>query len=257
MCSEECPICIENLEDDVCELMCKHKFHMKCIRQVTNRKCPICRKRAVINKKTSSNDIWFNTIENEREKIQNEFNRLQIETEPVYGTLGMMMLINEPQEVTDERTRQYINIMNINRQNINSSGGEGGMTSNDEPVYTLGGEMRLIDEPRQNTRLRAVQTEQIRVYSLNDIRTITEPRMLGGLRRIDEPEDDEQDGVRYRMYVESDIERTLRRIELVYQEGTENLRRQFGRYQRRITTPTPAPPTTQAPIVKNECCTIC
>jgi len=40
---EECPICLSPLDNTAITTRCGHKFHANCIRQVVNKKCPICR----------------------------------------------------------------------------------------------------------------------------------------------------------------------------------------------------------------------
>lgn len=41
--NDECPICIEPLNCNVCILRCNHSFHVECILQLNNNKCPMCR----------------------------------------------------------------------------------------------------------------------------------------------------------------------------------------------------------------------
>lgn len=52
---EECPICLDDLTDDVTRLACGHEFHSKCIDEwfKKDRSCPTCRKRP--EEKTPSN----------------------------------------------------------------------------------------------------------------------------------------------------------------------------------------------------------
>lgn len=41
--NEECPICLDILRDKYILTECGHHFHKECIKQVINKKCPICR----------------------------------------------------------------------------------------------------------------------------------------------------------------------------------------------------------------------
>jgi len=42
--TEECCICFELLESThTVSLKCQHHFHLECIKQITNNKCPLCR----------------------------------------------------------------------------------------------------------------------------------------------------------------------------------------------------------------------
>lgn len=40
-----CPICLEKwiIEETVAETICKHRFHLQCLRNVQGRDCPLCR----------------------------------------------------------------------------------------------------------------------------------------------------------------------------------------------------------------------
>jgi len=46
---EECAICYNLLNEDVCNIPCKHKFHNKCVKQMYDDKCPLCRQEMKIN----------------------------------------------------------------------------------------------------------------------------------------------------------------------------------------------------------------
>ena len=43
--SEECAICLENINNStIYKTLCEHKFHLSCIKQLHNSKCPLCNK---------------------------------------------------------------------------------------------------------------------------------------------------------------------------------------------------------------------
>ena len=61
---DECLICLEVLDKNVCTLSCKHKFHFNCIQEYINKKnnlsniCCICEKRCeIINIENCENNI--------------------------------------------------------------------------------------------------------------------------------------------------------------------------------------------------------
>lgn len=41
--SESCAICLESMVSDTTTTKCNHTFHNKCLKMVTNNKCPLCR----------------------------------------------------------------------------------------------------------------------------------------------------------------------------------------------------------------------
>lgn len=41
--SESCSICLESMISDTITTKCDHTFHNKCLKMVTNNKCPLCR----------------------------------------------------------------------------------------------------------------------------------------------------------------------------------------------------------------------
>ncbi len=58
-----CSICLEDLSSNIIELNCKHQYHIECIKQVKNNKCPLCRGH-IINKDYCTNShrsMFFNT----------------------------------------------------------------------------------------------------------------------------------------------------------------------------------------------------
>lgn len=41
---DECAICLESLNNEIVKLDCNHQFHLNCIKNIDNNKCPLCRK---------------------------------------------------------------------------------------------------------------------------------------------------------------------------------------------------------------------
>lgn len=42
--NKECPICLETIHNaDMCTTLCNHTFHLSCLLQLNDNKCPICR----------------------------------------------------------------------------------------------------------------------------------------------------------------------------------------------------------------------
>ena len=41
--TDDCPICFYPLDEDVHTTECNHRFHNRCINQLTRNECPMCR----------------------------------------------------------------------------------------------------------------------------------------------------------------------------------------------------------------------
>ena len=58
-----CSICLENLSSKHIVLDCKHEYHINCIKQIKNNKCPLCR-RNIVDKEYCNNShrpVFFNS----------------------------------------------------------------------------------------------------------------------------------------------------------------------------------------------------
>jgi hypothetical protein len=108
--NDECPICFEPMySSDICPIPCHHKFHTKCIKQLENDNCPLCR-----------NSMGINLIENSRQNI--EFNELHIlqrerlEDEEQENIRRIEELRNRIHEIRIETERQLIMMIDQNER---------------------------------------------------------------------------------------------------------------------------------------------
>lgn len=61
----ECPICYEILEDCESPLSCGHWIHLKCLRQLENNECPVCRtafSERDVDTKTNNDNLIYNFL---------------------------------------------------------------------------------------------------------------------------------------------------------------------------------------------------
>jgi len=53
-CNENCPICLEDINEEIYKIPCNHYFHKKCLYSACdyNYNCPICRQNILLEKNT-------------------------------------------------------------------------------------------------------------------------------------------------------------------------------------------------------------
>lgn len=57
--TDECSICLENLVCKTLKLKCNHVFHLDCIKQIMNNKCPLCREKIINKSICDSNHLSY------------------------------------------------------------------------------------------------------------------------------------------------------------------------------------------------------
>ncbi len=102
---EECVICCETLNDDICNIKCGHHFHNKCLKRMNNDLCPLCRTKMGIN------IIDENDENDENQRLTDE----QIQTMFALGQQRLQRIIDE--RIEEEERNRIMNEELIRRMN--------------------------------------------------------------------------------------------------------------------------------------------
>lgn len=105
---EECPICFENMVcSEIAPIPCKHKFHTKCLKQISTDECPLCRQIMGINE---ARNLKRERRERERREREREYERERQERERQEMEREYEMErqeIERQERERQERERQY------------------------------------------------------------------------------------------------------------------------------------------------------
>jgi len=78
--NEGCGICLELLNDDICDMQCNHKYHNKCLEEYNHDKCPLC----IYIEELKIKKIKFNVDNNGRIIVDDNKRDFLIDVEMIY-----------------------------------------------------------------------------------------------------------------------------------------------------------------------------
>lgn len=159
-----CSICLCDVDkEDDCDLLCGHRHHVDCIKQVVKNECPVCKEPLIFGKK---NSIDIEQIKKKEKNFINEMHTNQEATNALVLELANQYMNNNNTNDNSYQITMDNSLLDLDEVNIKKAIEESLLLQEIEQ-YEI--EVKLIQESYiEAERQKHIRTEKLKTLSLHD-----------------------------------------------------------------------------------------